>query len=282
MRKVASSATATPIDDEERSKSDGKRQRGIQSVEVGARLLQAIAAARRPVGLTDLGVAADLPPAQAFTYLVSLSRIGLVRRDPVSGDYEPGPLALRLGLLRLEQTAAYRAAMPHVLALAQTVGYSVAVCMPGPQGPTIVRYEHAGFPLHVNLHIGTVMSLQMTTTGRVFCAFASAEQRQIMLASQLGSDIPDQARQAGQAALDATFEKHLAEIRQRGMERSMNTPSPGISSLCAPVFDRDGQLCLALTIIGASGSIDVEWDGPVATALERTAKTISGELAAVL
>jgi DNA-binding IclR family transcriptional regulator len=43
-----------------------------------------------------------MPPAQVFTYLVSLSRMGLVKRDPISGDYEPGPLALRLGLLRLE------------------------------------------------------------------------------------------------------------------------------------------------------------------------------------
>jgi DNA-binding IclR family transcriptional regulator len=162
--------------------------------------------------------------------------------------------------------------------LAQTVGYSVAVCLPGPQGPTIVRYEHAGFPLHVNLHIGTVMSLHMTATGRVFCAFMSAKQRQIMLASQLGGDISDQTLPADHAA----FEAHLAEIRQRGMERSINTPSPGISSLCAPVFDRDGQLCLALTIIGASGSIDVEWDGPVATALKRSTNTISGALAAIL
>lgn len=279
MSKVSSS-TAAPTDDEDRSKRNGKLQRGIQSVEVGARLLQAIAAVRRPVGLTDLALAADLAPAQAFTYLVSLSRTGLVKRDPVSGDYEPGPLALRLGLLHLEQTAAYRNAMPQVLALAQAVGYSVAVCMPGPQGPTIVRYEHAGFPLHVNLHIGTVMSLQMTATGRVFCAFASAEQRQIMLASQLGSDIPDQAPQTGGVPVDTAFEAHLTEIRQRGMERSTNVPSPGISSLCAPVFDGDGRLCLALTVIGASGSIDVEWDGPVATALARSVKNISGALAA--
>lgn len=276
MSKVPSSTA--PIGDDDRRKRDRKQQRGIQSVEVGARLLQAIASARRPIGLTDLGAAANMASAQAFTYLVSLSRLGLVKRDPLSGDYEPGPLALRLGLLRLEQTAAYRAAMPQVLALAQAVGYSVAVCMPGPKGPTIVRYEHAGIPLHVNLHIGTVMSLQTTATGRVFCAFASEEQRQTMLASQLGSELSVQALQADQAA----FETHLAEVRTRGMERSINTPSPGISSLCAPVFDGDGQLCLALTIIGGSGSIDVEWNGRVAIPLDRTAKAISGALAVIL
>ncbi len=276
MSKVESSTT--PIAEQEGSKGDRKQQRGIQSVEVGARLLQAIAAARRPIGLTDLGAAAGLAPAQAFTYLVSLSRLELVKRDSFSGDYEPGPLALRLGLLRLEQTVAYRAAMPQALALAQAGGFSVAVCMPGPKGPTIVRYEHAGLPLHVNLHIGTVMSLQATATGRIFCAFASAEEREIMWASQLGSDLSDQTLQVDQAA----FEMQLAEVRTRGMERGINTPSPGISSLCAPVFNCDGQLCLALTIIGGSGLINVEWDGPVAAALDSTAKTISATLAANL
>jgi DNA-binding IclR family transcriptional regulator len=273
MSKVASSTAQT--DGEVPSKSEQKQQRGIQSVEVGARLLQAIASARRPIGLSDLGAAAAMPPAQAFTYLVSLSRMGLVKRDPISGDYEPGPLALRLGLLRLEQTAAYRAAMPQVRVLAQQVGYSVAVCMPGPKGPTIVRYEHAGLPLHVNLHIGTVMALQTTATGLVFCAYASPEERKILLAGQQGGNLSIQASQADQIA----FESRLAEIRKRGMERSINTPSPGISSLCAPVCDQNGQLCLALTIIGASGSIDVKWNGVVAIPLERTAKAISAALA---
>lgn len=274
MRKAAPSA---PIDDEEQTGRDEKQQRGIQSVEVGARLLKAIVAARRPLALADLAVAADLAPAQAFTYLVSLSRLGLVKREPLSAEYEPGPLALRLGLLRLEQTAAYRTAMPQVLALAQTVGYSVAVCMPGSQGPTIVRYEHAGFPLHVNLHVGTVMSLHMTATGRVFCAFASAEQLQIMRASQLGTDSPDSVLQADHV----TFETRLDEIRKRGMERSIDTPSPGISSLSAPVFDGDGQLCLALTIVGPSGAIDVKWNGSVASALKRTAKAINKAIATI-
>jgi len=40
-----------------------------------------------------------------------------------------------------------------------------------PEGPTIVHYAHAGKPLHVNLHVGTVMALADTATGRTCCAF---------------------------------------------------------------------------------------------------------------
>ena len=95
-------------------------------------------------------------------------------RDALTGNYEPGPLSLRLGLLNLEHQPAYRAAAPRVSALALATGMSVAVSVAGPQGPTIVRYERGGHPLHVNLHVGTVMSLSATSTGRVFRAFDDA------------------------------------------------------------------------------------------------------------
>ncbi|MFZ6645074.1 IclR family transcriptional regulator [Undibacterium sp. TJN25] len=259
-----------------------KQQRGIQSVEVSGRLLQALAFARHPLGLSELAAGADLTSAQAFTYLVSLVKLGLVKRDYLSGNYEPGPLSLRLGLLHLEHQPAYRIAVPHVTRLAEQLGHSVAICAPGLNGPTIVRYEHGGFPLHVNLHIGTVMSLQMTATGRVFCAFSKAEALQTMLAQQLDNSGTHPSPAISGLMSDPAFEKNLAAIREHGMERGINAPSPGISSLCAPVFDAKNLLCLTLTVIASSGDIDVSWDGGTAESLRKTAATISRELSAYL
>jgi DNA-binding IclR family transcriptional regulator len=155
-------------------------------------------------------------------------------------------------------------AVPHVAALAEATGASVAVCVGGPQGPTIVRYERGGFALHVNLHVGTVMSLSATATGRVFRAFDDPRRVAAMLAHQ------DDAAPPG-----ADLEARLAEIRARGIERSVDAPSPGISSMSVPVFDANGRMQLALTVIGSSGSIDVAWDGPVARALLATAQDIA-------
>ncbi|MES2072343.1 MAG: IclR family transcriptional regulator [Pseudomonadota bacterium] len=256
-----------------------KPQRGIQSVEVSGRLLQALAHARQPLALSELAASAELTPAQAFTYLVSLVKLGLIKRDP-AGSYEPGPLSLRLGLLHLEHQAAYRSAVPHAVALAKQLGHSVAICTPGPQGPTIVRYEHGGFPLHVNLHIGTVMSLPLTATGRVFCAYSDPAELQGMLAQQAGNKGTHPApSHLGQIEGEA-FQQNLAAIRRRGMECGINAPSPGISSLSAPVFDAAARLCLTLTVIGSSGDIDISWNGPSAAALREATQAISRQLAA--
>jgi DNA-binding IclR family transcriptional regulator len=275
VSKAAKSATGKGAGGSETS-DGGKPQRGIQSVEVGGRVLLALAQARAPLALSDLASAAQIAPGQAHAYLVSLSRLGLIKRDELSGRYEPGPLSLRLGLLHLENQPAFRAAVPRVAVLAETIGLSVAICIAGPQGPTIVRYEHAGFPLHVNLHVGTLMSLPATSTGRVFCSYLPAEVLADMWTNQSGAanralTPPDQS---------AAFQASLNAIRARGLESSVDAPSPGISSLSAPVLDSDGRLLLALTVIGSTSAIDVATDGPIARALLATAREIGAELAA--
>ncbi len=275
---LANNAAAVPAP---ASASATRTQRGIQSVEVGGRLLRALADARGPLALSDLAASGDLPSGQAHAYLVSLTRLGLIKRDELSGRYEPGPLALRLGLLHLEHQPAFRGAVPHAAALAQQTGFSVAICIAGPQGPTIVRYEHGGLPLHVNLHVGTVMSLPGTSTGRVFCAFLPAERLQPMWAGQSASAEGSGAVQRGEhadAAARAAFEAVLEGIRARGMERGIDAPTPGVSSLCVPVLDAQNQLCLALTAIGATGAIDVKWNGAVARVMRAAALEIGAAL----
>jgi DNA-binding IclR family transcriptional regulator len=253
-----------------------KPQRGIQSVEVAGRILDALAKRREPMPLSELANAAALSTAQAHTYLVSLMRLGLVKRDPL-GSYEPGPLSLRLGLMFVEQQEAYRLASSHAAELAERIGYSVAVCVAGAQGPTIVQYERGGYPLHVNLHVGTVMSLQSTSTGRVFSAFLDPGHVAAMMEGQgidrlrLGTDDPAAPDRAVSQAI-------LEDVRKRGMARSVDTPSPGISSLSVPVLDADGRLQLALTVIGPSGGMDVTWTGHIARELRDVARRITEAL----
>ncbi|MBR8268803.1 helix-turn-helix domain-containing protein [Burkholderia cenocepacia] len=258
-----------------------KAQRGIQSVEVGGRLLDALARRRKPLGLSELAAAADLSTAQAHTYLVSLTRLALVKRDALTGNYEPGPLSLRLGLMSIERQPAYRATLPHAVRLAETVGLSVALSVPGVLGPTIVRIEHGGYPLHVNLHVGSVMSLDTTATGRVFRAFGDAAQLDAMAASQAGAGDTLAGAESEPVASDAGAQPaELDAIRMRGIERSIDRPSPGVSGMCVPVFDAQGRLQLALTVIGSTGSIDVDWDGPIAVALRDAARQATASLGA--
>ncbi len=186
----------------------------------------------------------------------------------MSGDYTPGPMTLRLALLHLENDPAYRAAVPRVVALARETGLCVAICTSAPQGPLVVHFERAAFPLHVNLHVGSVMSLTTTSTGRAFCAFTPQAQWPQAWREQMPTSPSE--REGFDALLD--------ETRAHGVARSVNTPSPSVSSLCAPVFDASGRLRLALTAIGPTAALDVAWDGAAANALRATASDIAAQI----
>ncbi|WP_331694192.1 IclR family transcriptional regulator [Pandoraea sputorum] len=268
MNRIPMDGTTDATHGTEAAGQPGRASRGVQSVDVAARVLQALAQARRPLSPGDIATLAGLPPAQAHPYLVSLTRLGLLKRDPMSGDYAPGPMTLRLALLHLENDSAYRAAVPRVVALARETGFCVAICTSAPQGPVVVHFERAAFPLHVNLHVGSVMSLTTTSTGRAFCAFTPQTQWPPAWHEQMAGDAAERAR----------FDTLLDETREHGMSRSVNTPSPSVSSLCAPVFDTRGRLRLALTAIGPTAALDVAWDGAAASALRATAAAIAAQI----
>ncbi len=89
-----------------------KERAGIQSVEVGFALLEALARSRGPLMLRDLAASAGMSAAKAHRYLVSFQRLGLVAQDPRNARYDLGPAALKLGLAslsRLDAVQAWRA-----------------------------------------------------------------------------------------------------------------------------------------------------------------------------
>lgn len=227
-------------------------QRGIQSIEVGGRLLLALAREGRPMALKDLAAAADMVPAKAHPYLVSFGKLGLIAQDGGSGRYGLGPLALQLGLISLQQYDPVRLASERLPALALAIGQTVGITVWGEQGATVVRTEEAPSPVHVTMRHGAVMSLTGTASGRLFAAWLPRDTVRAV---------------AGRQRFDKAFESELAAIRSAGISHVVDRAVPGVSGLAAPVFDGSGQIVLALTAIGATAAFDARPQGPAAQTL---------------
>lgn len=245
-------------------------RRGIQSIEIGGRLLQALTAARRPLKLSQLAADADMTPAKAHGYLVSLQKIGLIEQD-ARGAYALGPFALTLGLASLQALDPLREAEGVVRELVDRIGHAVALAVWGTHGPTVVRLIEAPIALHINLRVGTVMSLTQTATGRVFAAWLPARRvKGAFDASQaqaLGGDAAEPSRRA--------YERELAQVRALGIARAVGAPLPGINAISAPVFDAQGGVALVLTAVGPAGAFDPAPDGAIARAVKSAALEVS-------
>ncbi len=259
--------------EEQRSAGQNDDRRGIQSIEVGGALLQALVRAGAPMMLKDLAREAGMPPAKAHPYLVSFGKLGLVEQDSITGRYGLGPFSLHMGLTALHGLDPLRAAGPEVACLADEIDLNVAIAVWGNHGPTIVRIEECSKQIHVNMRPGTVMTpLLSTATGRVFAAFLPERIIRPLVDGELAHPqaVPRLSRRHADEVLD--------EVRQQGLARAAGMPIPGINAFSAPVFDSSGQLALAITAMGPAEACDVAWDGPIAQKVKACAERVSDRL----
>ena len=252
-----------------------KNRRGIQSVEIGSELLLQLARLARPVALKDLAKAASMTAGKAHPYMVSFLKVGFVTQND-AGLYELGPLALQLGLTRLQRLDPVKEASKLIEDLAEETGQSVALAVWGNLGPTVVRLEEPVQPLHVNLRTGTVMSLYNTATGRLFAAYMPPMVVERLLNIELARQ--SYGTEFGNKLPSDALEEALAEIRRHGLSRTRGNPIPGIDAICAPVFDHEGHLALGVLVMGPSATFDSEWDGKIAQPLRICAQEITRRL----
>jgi DNA-binding IclR family transcriptional regulator len=253
-----------------------KERRGIQSVEVGGQLLVALVEQGSPMLLRELAQKAGMTSAKAHPYLVSFGNIGLIQQDPVSGRYELGPFALQMGLISLQLLDPVKIAIPEVAALSEQIGHTVALAVLGNNGPTIIHLNESRHPIHVKMRTGTVVSTLHTATGRVFSAYLPPKAVEKLIEREIAD-----GNVAGQSTKKLTrtdVEQMLAEVRQRGMARSIGEPTAGIHALSAPVFDHLGNITLAVTAIGPAGTLDAAWNGDTAKQIKQCADRISARM----
>ena len=250
--------------------------RGVQSAEVGGRILVAMVQAGRPLMLRDLAAGAEVAPAQAHAYLVSFRKLGLVEQDPATGRYQLGPFALQLGLARMRISHPLRLVGEAAAELAAEHGLMVTISVWGTFGPTIVQVQEAVDQVHVNVRAGAVYSITGTATGRVFGAYMPAKQVAPRLEAELAEG--SRSQRVGNPASRARFEREVARVRRQGYAVAEGSPVPGINGIAAPVFDHSGQMQLAVTLIGPGTAVSAAPDSPQVAALLDFTRRFSAQL----
>jgi len=263
--------------DDDDDAQPAKEQRAVQSVEVGGKLLLALADDPRPMTLKELAARAGLPASRAHPYLVSYVKLGLVEQDSASARYGLGPAALQLGLAALHQSDPIKAAGPVAEALACEIDQTVALAVWANFGPTIVRMVEGSRPLHVAMRAGTVMSILGTATGRAFAAVLPRWRMERSLTGPIGdaSGLDPSALLQG---LDDDLDVAVTEMREHGLARAVGRPIPGVNAFSAPVFDHEGQPALVITALGHADMFPTAWDSAPALAVRRAAAEVSRRL----
>ena len=261
---------------DETRETEEKARAGIQSIEVGFRLLEVLTHEPRAMMLRDLAARAGMSPAKAHRYLVSFVRLGVVAQDPLTGRYELGGFALQMGLARLARIDGVKLARVALAELHEALDATLGIAVWGNLGPTVVHWIESSRPAKAALKLGDVMPLVRSATGLLFAAYLPRGKTQRLIDRELAV-----ARRSPHGSGPRTreeLERLLADVRAHGAARVEGLLLPTIDAFCMPVFDATGGLALGLIALGPEGSFDVSWKGQIAASLHSCARKLSYEL----
>ncbi|MEX3930459.1 IclR family transcriptional regulator [Paraburkholderia phymatum] len=253
-----------------------KLRSGIQSIEVGFRLLEVLTHEPRAMMLRDLAQRAGMSPAKAHRYLVSFQRLGVVAQDPLTGRYELGGFALQLGLARLARVDGVKLARVALAELRDRLDMTVGIAVWGNQGPTVVHWMESSYPAKASLKLGDVMPMLSSATGLLFAAYLPRGKTAAMIERELSQT--QRWASANTPSTPEDVERVLDDVRAHGAARVEGMLLPTIHAFCTPVFDSNGDLALGLIALGHEGAFDIAWGGAVDTALRECAQKLSYEL----
>jgi len=252
-----------------------KEQHGVQSLEVGMRLLRAMTDAGEAMMLRDIAAAADMSAPKAHRYLVSLIRAGLVEQDADSARYNLGPFALTLGLAAVNRLDRVQLGLETLTQLRDTINETVALVIWGDRGPVIIRWERPRRPITVNVRTGSTLSLLGTSSGRVFAAWLPRERVLPLMERELA-----QQMLPGLSTLQEV-DALLAGIRQQGYAHVADTNfDRNVVGVAAPVFQFGNAITMALLVVGVEGLTDLGPDSLAVRELLASARELSLRLGA--
>lgn len=250
---------------------------GIQSIEVGAALLDVLSHSEAALGLSALSAAAGMSPSKAHRYLTSFIRVGLVLKDDATGHYDLGRMARALGLATLRRLDVVREAEQAMVELRDRLNENVVLAVWDEGAPAVIKIEESSRALSVRVRIGARLPLLASATGQCFAAYSAPAMIAPFVSRELEPGGP--AARLGIRRFE-DVERLLESVRKQGVACSIGRVLNGIAALSAPIFRYPRSLTAALTVVGF-GELDTAIPGPVSDALKNSVAKISARLGAV-
>ncbi len=226
--------------------------KGIQSILLGFRLLQALTDSDAPMSLKTLSAISNMSPSKARMYLISFIETGLIIQSPDTGLYTLGPYAIRLGTRALQRMELMAVASESMRALQQQTNSTALLCAWDARGVIIVSRSEGTEPQPLQFHIGGSASLASTATGHIFLAFGPYQQIWPHLeeeVSQLGLSKAQQRKRIKTLEAAAEQVRHRRIADADPISYASGVTLSGFAAIAAPIFDESQRLRFALTVV---------------------------------
>ncbi|GGM36941.1 IclR family transcriptional regulator [Longimycelium tulufanense] len=240
----------------------------IESASRALRLLR-LFTTWRPVRLSEVSVALNLPASTTHRLLVTLQAEGYVLRSSGTRRYFAGPALLELGWL-LDDGPLRVAATPHLRRLVEEYGECAQLV--ALRGTSIEVLEAVDSPRQVRVGrpAGRRLPAHAVSGGKAMLALLPEE---VLLRLY-----PEERLSPGRTRTDLRAE--LSEVRVRGYGANRSEAEPGIHGVGVAIVDHHGRSRGALVMSAPAARLPTGDFPVVAQALTKAAQEITAELAA--
>ena len=229
-----------------------KAAKGFPTVKAVA-ILEAMATARRPLGISEFGVLLGLPKPTAHRIVRMLEGEGLLQREPGSSRYVPGARLERLGL-DIVAASMLRAPRHAILeSLSQEIGETCNLgVMAGSHVVYLDRVESA-WPFGLRFERGSRVPLHCTSMGKLFLSLLPEPKRAPMLRT-----IPLYRYTENTITDPVQLEKELEKIRLAGFSVDDQEFLAGVVCVAVPVFGAKKQQVAAIAVSAPLARMSLE------------------------
>jgi DNA-binding IclR family transcriptional regulator len=256
----------------EKKRARARERPGIQSVEIGSRILAAMADARQPLQLKDVARGSNMSAAKVHRYLVSLTRTNLVTQAG-DGRYSIGPAAIALGLAGLYSLDVVRIASDSLIELRDSSGETAVLASWSDAGPVIIRIEESSRPIFMNVRVGSTLPIMRTAVGRIFAAYLPKQDTAALIESERRS-----LNRMGKRDSRLSTADIITTTQRHGIAVVEGDLVPGVTALAAPVFDHRARIVASIGLLGGPEDFTATATSKAATLLKKTAESISRRL----
>jgi IclR family acetate operon transcriptional repressor len=241
---------------------------GVQAVDRALDVLEALAAAGSPLGVSALSHTTGLPVGTIHRLLRTLAARGFVRQE-ASREYALGPALFRVGHASTRAIAA--PARPYLARLVEISGETANLAVLEGDHVVYVAQVPSAHRLRMFAEVGRHVLPHSTAVGKVLLAdrpasFAAGVVGRTGLPAHTPNTITDAA----------SFAVELDRVRVRGWAVDDEEEESGVRCFAVPVRD-GGRVVAAMSVSGPAARFDGVAIRPLVTAMQEVADSFAAE-----
>ncbi len=232
-------------------------------------ILECLDNSRRSMSISEVSRRLEIPKSSVHVLMVTLERLGYIRRVPNGRGYCVGLKTYALGQRMVKMLSVSELALPPMQQLSAETGLNAHLAVLDHDQAVYIQKAGASSQVQFDTYVGRRCDLHCTALGKTILAFGLVESTKPILAKKVFSRYTPKTLTSGDA-----LAKELSRVRRLGYAVDDEEEELGARCVAVPIVHQ-GRFTAALSLSGTVNQVPFRSLGTLVAQLKRCAHAIS-------